>query len=319
MAELPFDIGIIEFLAEFRNSILDPIFIFFTWVGDLYGFILVISIVYVMFDKRIGFRLAILAVTTSTLNHLLKINIRNLRPGVSEGSEVIPNIWSDGVPDPAVTVTEFSTPSGHAMGASSFYTYLDNKVRKTGWGLIFIIIIIMVGLSRPYLGVHYLEDILLGWGIGLIVVFAFLKMENGVSNFWNKLSWIIKALIIFSVSAAIWVSIGLMTDWGLEGYTLATNSGFISGLLIGRRWELRWVKFDPKSSSIIFKILRLILTVALIMGVMLGLDMAFEIISGDDSLLGYALRYVRYSMVGLTAIFIAPLIFTKLKLAEVEQ
>lgn len=317
MAELPWNIGIIEFLAEHRNSILSPIFTFFTILGELNGYILVISGVYVLYNKNVGFRLAILAAGTATLNHLLKINIRNPRPFVSDGSYT--TMWDSGVPDPAQTATEFSTPSGHAMGASSFYTYLDNKVRNTWWGLIFIMLIIMIGISRPYLGVHYLEDILLGWLIGLIVVFAFLKAEGGVSKFWNKLSWVIKGVIIFSVSAAIWVSIGLMTDWGLEGYTFATNTGFITGLLIGRRWEKKWVKFDPKSSNLVFKVLRLVITVGFTIGMMLALDYAFEIISGDDSLLGYALRYVRYSMVGLTAIFIAPFIFTKLKLAEVEE
>ena len=316
MTELPFNIEVIEFLAEHRNSMLSFIFVFFTKIGELNGYILVISGVYVLYNKRIGFRLALLAVTTSTLNHLLKIIIRNPRPFVSDGSYV--SKWDSGVPDPAVTSTEFSTPSGHAMGASSFYSYLYKHVLNQWWRITFVIFIIMIGLSRPYLGVHYVEDILLGWIIGLLVVIVFLKYEDRLSVFWGKFSELNKGLIIVSMSVIIWMIAGGITGWSLDGYTFATNMGFTTGLLIGRGMEKRWVNFDPKSSSILFKILRLILTVVLTLAMMIILDKVFELISGDASLLGFLLRYIRYSMVGLTAIFIAPFVFTKIKLAEKE-
>jgi hypothetical protein len=48
----------------------------------------------------------------------------------------------------------------------------------------------------------------------------------------------------------------------------------------------------------------------------LGLDVLFALIAADDSVLGLILRYVRYGTVTFWAIFLAPWLFLKLKLAK---
>lgn len=70
--------------------------------------------------------------------------------------------------DPLLTLTTFSFPSGHAAGATLFYgvlaAYLICKVKPWRWrifiALLAVVMIAAVGLSRIYLGVHYLSDVL---------------------------------------------------------------------------------------------------------------------------------------------------------------
>ena len=68
-----------------------------------------------------------------------------------------------------------SFPSGHVLFAISFYgflifltnLYIKDKVLKTVFNLIFILIIILMGISRIYLGAHWLSDVLGAYFLGV--------------------------------------------------------------------------------------------------------------------------------------------------------
>ena len=69
----------------------------------------------------------------------------------------------------------YSFPSGHAMGAMVFYGLLaywlwhDNPMRtpRVVVSVTFPVIVVLVGLSRIYLGVHYPSDVVGGYAAGL--------------------------------------------------------------------------------------------------------------------------------------------------------
>ena len=55
----------------------------------------------------------------------------------------------------------------------------------------------------------------------------------------------------------------------------------------------------------------------MVIGTLFLLDYVFDLISTDFSLFGYLLGYVRYTAAGFVAMFLGPLLFVKLKLAEI--
>jgi undecaprenyl-diphosphatase len=74
----------------------------------------------------------------------------------------------------AVDVASLSFPSGHAMQASVVYltlaalfakTQSNRRVKAYVFGLA-AIVVLMVGASRVYLGVHWPSDVLAGWALG---------------------------------------------------------------------------------------------------------------------------------------------------------
>ena len=74
-----------------------------------------------------------------------------------------------------VTVRSPSFPSGHAMLSAVVYLTLGallaqvvpRRVDKAYFIIVALMLTLLIGLSRVYLGVHYLTDVLAGWSVGL--------------------------------------------------------------------------------------------------------------------------------------------------------
>lgn len=93
------------------------------------------------------------------MNVLLKYAFHRSRPA-----------WDN----PIVMIGSFSFPSGHAMAATLLYGFLAafvvRPVQAWRWRVLAVLaaglLIVLIGFSRLYLGVHYLSDVLAGMAAG---------------------------------------------------------------------------------------------------------------------------------------------------------
>lgn len=78
--------------------------------------------------------------------------------------------------NPLVTLSSFGFPSGHTMGATLFYgslaIFFAQSVRLWRWRAVVFWIaalwVALIGVSRIYLGAHYLTDVLGAIAVGLV-------------------------------------------------------------------------------------------------------------------------------------------------------
>ena len=164
------DMGFYNYLMNFRCEFLDNYFILITKCGDV-SFIcgLVLGVILILRNKY-SLLYGCLAVDCALTNKIVKHIIRRDRP------DVLKLIKQGG----------FSFPSGHSMISMCMYGCLiyvvlkkiKNKYLK--WFLVFILslLIVSVGLSRIYVGVHYLSDVVSGFILGVIILILYIVLIN---------------------------------------------------------------------------------------------------------------------------------------------
>lgn len=165
-----FDSFVYENIISFRCEFLDNFFKFITDLGDkLFIVGLVVGVVLVL-RNSVGCLYATLAVDTVITNFIFKQLIRRDRP------DVLKLIKQGG----------FSFPSGHSMISMSMYgmliylCYKKIKNKYIKWIICSLlgILILSIGLSRVYLGVHYISDVLGGFILSFIMVVLYTELIN---------------------------------------------------------------------------------------------------------------------------------------------
>ncbi len=319
MVDFEFSSELIRAIAEHRNPFATVFFQLFTLLGEIEGYIFIVAVIYAAFDKRLAIRLAMLALVTMSINHVAKTIIANPRPFVAEGT--FSKNWVVSETKAAELAAEYSTPSGHAMAGGSFYSFLYASVRNRWVKFLAVAALLLTGISRPYLGVHYVEDILLGWPLGVGLALIALRYGDAVGELWFRLSGPEQGLIVVVLSAIVVTGTNFLYSDAPHGQPLPVVSylGLLSGLAVAHPLEVRWVDFDPRSSTALLKLTRVVLSVALVMGTLLLLDVAFARMATDGSILGNALRYVRYFTAGFAGMFVAPYLFVRLGWASKQK
>lgn len=173
-----FDSAVYNFIISFKSNFLTNIFKFITFFGSSIPLIsiCIISFLFIK-NKKIPMYISINLIVTAIFNLLLKNIIRRNRP----------------VGYRLVEETGFSFPSGHSMASMAFYgliiylvfKYVKNKYAKIALCTFLSILIVAIGISRIYLGVHYASDVLAGFMISLSYLTLFthlikndLELEN---------------------------------------------------------------------------------------------------------------------------------------------
>ncbi|MFW9908565.1 MAG: phosphatase PAP2 family protein [Candidatus Thorarchaeota archaeon] len=276
------------------------------WAGELFKLItelgsetFYIGLVFIgfwTFHKRESIITAFILLFTLTLNFIVKLAIANPRP--DPATYLYP-----GLEEPA----NYSTPSGHAQNSATLFGWFSIKL-KTWWMLLIsIVLTTLIGISRVYLGVHYLGDVLIGWGIGVASVLILYYLQKPLTEMFSRIkeNYLYLGLLLFGfIGIVIFTYIAPQPP----GDNFGALGGVIMGLAIGLPLEKRYVSFsvEPTGGQKWKLVLRAIIGILLVIGslMVLSLFMTAEV----------WLRALRYMIVGIIGVFIWPFAFTKLKL-----
>jgi membrane-associated phospholipid phosphatase len=149
----------------------------FSFFGTENFFLLLLPALYWCMEAGIGLRVGIILLMSTSVNDALKMAFHGPRP-----------YWYSSDVIGFASETSFGVPSGHAQIAVGVWGMLAASIRK-GWGwLIAILIILLIGISRIYLGVHFPHDVILGWLIGALLLWLVLHFWKPVTAWLKKMS-----------------------------------------------------------------------------------------------------------------------------------
>ncbi|ULQ59017.1 phosphatase PAP2 family protein [Brucepastera parasyntrophica] len=159
-------LSVISFFQSFRNPALDAVMRFFTELGGIIPYVLLLSVIFWCVDEKRGFKLAMTVFISNGVNTALKNFLRVPRPYTQDSSVL------------RFEEKGFSTPSGHAQNSAAFWPTLlfsekkDKPRKKEAFAvrlLVSILLPLIIGLSRIYFGVHYPSDVIFGWALGALI------------------------------------------------------------------------------------------------------------------------------------------------------
>ncbi len=276
------EINMIEWIQSFNTPALDRFFVGVTMLGEEYFYIVMLSFFYWCINKEAVKYLVFVLTFSSVINGGLKelinsprpfetLDIRTLRVETAHGS---------------------SFPSGHTQTVAAFYTALAIRLKSKFVGVVSVVLIILVALSRVYLGVHWPKDVIVAIFLGILVawlVHKIFQLEKKKGITWPYLVitvFVLLSLFIFKTETYIKAAAAFL--------------GFIMGIVL----EENHITFDVRASfgiQVLKFITGIVITLALFEGLKLILPQTLLFVG------------VRYFMTLFTVVAVIPWIFVKLR------
>ena len=145
------------------NPVLDRIMLFITYLGNPNVVVVLVTIIMIVFLWRKYYQEAKIFAVDCAGGVILSYELKTFF------SKTRPQLW-----DSPLNEVSYSYPSGHALGSAVLYVFLGyvlaNRYPKFA-PLIYTcatLLILLIGFSRLYLGVHWPTDIIGGYCIGFL-------------------------------------------------------------------------------------------------------------------------------------------------------
>jgi membrane-associated phospholipid phosphatase len=192
-----------------------------TALGDAPFLFVVVFFLYWNIDRRTGARLAILFIVSTYINLAAKIILNQPRPFM-----VDPRVQQ------LASTGGGGLPSGHTQAVTVIWLFLAFHYRKRWLWTLAAAMLLLVPLSRMYLGLHYPTDLLGGYAFGLGLL-GLWRLEAGLEARLVRRAKLWALLIILALPVLAVLSAG----YGEEAYLiLGAGTGFALGLALERRW-----------------------------------------------------------------------------------
>jgi membrane-associated phospholipid phosphatase len=297
-----------------------------TSLGYQEFYMLIMPALFWCLDAALGFRIGIMLLLSNTFSSTVKFLFQQPRP-----------YWID----PQVTAfsaeTSFGLPSGHALNAMAIWGLMAASMRRKWFQWIMAVVILLIGVSRIYLGVHFISDVLTGWLIGGILLWAFLRLEKPVAAWLRKRTFNQMALLALGSSVflifmflipgifladwqvpEVWMQTALAAYPGNEIDPLSiagafTIAGTWFGMTLGYAWLYHRQGGFNAAGTLIQRVLRYLVGLVGVLIFWFGLGL---ILPEDPNFISYGLRFTRYTLVGLWVSAFAPLVFQRIGLAK---
>lgn len=197
-------------------------------LGTTWGVVLALGLALWLWGRRDAYALVGILILEAVLSLLLNQLFSVSRPSA-----------------PAVVkyeqVSIGSFPSGHVFLTTALWGLLYARRRVPGWlsGLV----VLAVGVSRIYLGVHYLADVYGGALLGLLLVWAYRPLWSALENDlarWGSRVWAMLGLLMIGGAAAA-VLLGVL---GSNPF-LWHSAGLVVGGVLALLLEFRFVRYAP--------------------------------------------------------------------------
>ena len=189
-----FELNLIKSLQLIRTPFLDKLFLFCNYFDTPVFPLIVIPIIWFAISWKWGSRIMYLLIINNFINGIVKSIFAQPRP-----IDIDPSVG-------LLFLKSYGFPSGAAQAAMIYsglmIFYFKNK--KWAW-ILSIVLIFFVSLSRIYLGVHFISDVLGGLVLGYLIVLLFYIALPKIEKELSKKSYFKLFVINFIFSVILFI------------------------------------------------------------------------------------------------------------------
>jgi membrane-associated phospholipid phosphatase len=319
------EIAVTLFLQGLGNWLVTPMRLI-SFLGQEEFYLLLMPALYWSVSSSLGIRVGMMLLVAQFTNTIFKLLGQGARP-----------YWFDTRVKALSTETSFGMPSGHSQSSAGIFGLLAVKLQRRWVTVAALVGIFLVGLSRIYLGVHFLTDVLAGWLIGGLLVWVFARLDAPVSAWVTRLRLgqqvslaavsSLAIILLTFLALAISPSFLLPQTWLANATAAApdvtidplniqgifTIGGTWFGFLAGASWlRKRRGEFDAAGAPA-HRLLRYLVGSVGVFILWYGLG---AILPRNDDGISYVLRYARYTLIGVWISALAPLLFVRLGISR---
>jgi glycerophosphoryl diester phosphodiesterase len=266
-----------------------------TFLGSEAFFLVVIPFLYWTLDRKVGGRLAPLFLLSVYVNAGAKHWAGQPRPFLYDASVM-----------QLTHALEEGFPSGHTQQTVVLWGFLALTFRRRWLWLLAAVLMVLVPLSRLYLGVHFPHDLLGGYVLGFGLLWLYVWLEPAAAELVRH--WPLWRQLAATLLLGVGLTLLVRTSYAVVGPAVLT------GVWVGQALERRWVGFETEGSWR-QRLLRFLMGIVLVAAVYGGLSAVQAELSGALMLV----RWVKYALVGMTVTLAAPWAFVRLGLAARDQ
>lgn len=246
---------LLQHLRHITQGIFDGFFMSATWFGEVIIPLGFIALVYWSLNKKAGTFLLFSFGLTLYVNVFLKMTACINRPWIID-SRIHP------IEQAMPAADGYSFPSGHTAGAvsvwggSAFFWWHNKFIRY-----FMIFLVLLVGFSRNYVGVHTPQDVIVSLIAGICILFSAEKIIKWTEAKTNR--DVLLFAIISIMTLILYMYIYCRSYVQMQNYNCLTDSvnpllmkyssynkiGFLLGIFLGWLIERRFVKFDAIALS----------------------------------------------------------------------
>lgn len=285
----------LKFLEGIRTPFFDKIFGQLTHLGDETALLLIALVLIWCIDKRFGWRLLFMALTSGILNSFLKAIFCVPRPWLRDLDFTI-------VESAREAATGYSFPSGHTQTACVAYGGMAVRVKKRWAYIMASALTLLIAFSRMYLGVHTLLDVGASLCLGILALALFNVLFAKIGGDHKKLLLLYFGGLALALAYLGFVYIMPVQSDAMEAFDAQARKnacvfmGCMLGFLCAWFLEERYVRYETKAVWWA-QALKCLLGLMVVGGVQGGLKAPLEALFGD-SYFADGLRYFLMVLVG---------------------
>ena len=287
-------------LEKIRVPVLNEFLLAITALGEETAFLMIGLIVFWCIGKRQGYYLMTVGLAGTVASQLMKIVCRVPRPWVRDSNFTI-------LEDAREAAGGYSFPSGHTQTAVGTFGSIAAFTQKKWIAAICVVLAILVGFSRMYIGVHTPADVLVGALLSAVLIAAFYPLMLGKQE---RTYFGLVILAVLSIAYLLYMELTVFpVDIDPHNYESAmknayTLMGCSGALLIVYPVEKRYVNYSEKAVWWA-QLLKIALGLLAVLAVKEGLRSPLELLFAGH----LAARAVRYFLIVITAGLVWPLTF----------